>query len=547
MATARQGGQRAVGPDVASVRLKFGGGINSRASAVDIDPRECSDGQNFELQRGNSEMQVRRPVELLGTAPNGLEIRGFVNLLQSDGTITALVQAGGQVYTWDGADGFTALTTVDAASRLRGPLRHSWPLDDLVIVTDLTKTEVVKTWNGTSLSDISFLQSDGSTAFGSSVYAKYCAVEDERVWLANITAGSATPHLIVGSQRGSYTIISVADRPSSSLSNEDPFFLIQPDYRPINGFVEAFGRILTSSENGGIFSLTGTTAQDFAFGQLFPRSGARGTESVAVTGNDVVYGRVGRIESLRDTDRYGDVESNDLSLWISDKVEEYKDWTTVYNSRTQVLYAFPSGGSECFVYFDQLRDTNLSPWSRYTSTAAFDMQPTTVMSMLSPADGLEYVMMGDVSGNVFRMEGSVASTAFPKGDVGGQFVRCERLSGVMSIPEDQQFFDVRGFISHRNQYAATVTLRFEVSGESVFDRELSINVPAVSYETVFGGEVYFNDGSVFGTPFDGRLRRRRFGVAGLGNQLQVRATVESNLPFQIEEIFLEISTATAGA
>ena len=543
MATARQASQRTPTPTVASMRLKFGGGINSRASAVDIDPRECSDGQNFELQRGNSEMRVRRPVELLGTAPNGLEIRGFVNLLKSDGTVTALVQAGGQVYTWDGAETFTALTTVDSASKLRGPLRHAWPLDDLVIVTDLTKTEVVKTWNGTSLSDISFLQSDGSTAFGSNVYAKYCVVEDERVWLGNITAGSNTPHLIVGSQRGSYTIISSSDRPSSSLSDEDPFFLIQPDYRPINGFVSAFGNLLTSSENGGVFTITGSTAQDFAFRQFFPRSGARGNESVVVTGNDVIYGRVGRIESLRDTDRFGDVESNDLSLWISDKVEDYKDWTLAYNVRTQTLYAFPTNGSECFVYFDQMRDTNLSPWSRYTSTANFDMQPTAVMSMLSPADGLEYVIMGDASGNVFRMEGSTGNTSFPKGDVGGQFVRCERLSGVLTIPEDQQFFDVRGFISHRSEYAATVTLRFEVSGESVFDRELTIEIPAVSYDTVFGGEVYFNDGSVFGTAFDGRLRRRRFGVAGLGNQLQVRASVESNLPFQIEEIFLEIAIA----
>ena len=320
---------------------------------------------------------------------------------------------------------------------------------------------------------------------------------------------------------------------------------MQPDYRPINGFVSSFGQIITSSEFGDIFFLQGASAQDFAFRGLYARSGARGAESVVTTANDVVYGRVGRVESVRDTDRFGDVEANDLSLPISDQVESYTSWTLAYNGRTQTLYCFPSGSSEAFVYFDALRGSETSPWSRYTTTADFGMQPTTVMPLVLPSDGLEYIVMGDANGNVFRMEGK--GDGVSDGDVGGQIIRCERLSGVIQIPNGQDMFDIEGHISYRSTVDATITLRFEMGGEAIFDQEIKIELSATTYGTPFGGSVYFGGAYFFGQPFEQRLRRKLFDVAGVGHQAQIRVIAESRKPVQIDEIFLEVSTAEPGA
>ena len=62
-------------------------------------------------------------------------------------------------------------------------------------------------------------------------------------------------------------------------------------------------------------------AQDFEMVSLFPRSGAKGRESLVHAGNDVMYGRQGRIESVGATEQFGDVETNDLSEDISNLIE----------------------------------------------------------------------------------------------------------------------------------------------------------------------------------------------------------------------------------
>jgi hypothetical protein len=54
------------------VKIKFGGGLHTSASADEIDQREAADGQNFLLDLDNRELRNRPPFDLIGTVPNGL-------------------------------------------------------------------------------------------------------------------------------------------------------------------------------------------------------------------------------------------------------------------------------------------------------------------------------------------------------------------------------------------------------------------------------------------------------------------------------------------
>src|SRR3990167_1546263 len=307
-----------IGPEEINVTLKFGGGLHTRASEDEIDAREASAGQNFLLDIENRELRNRPPFDLIGTVSNASEIRGGGSLLKSDGTVSTLFQAGTAVYEWDGLTAFTSKGTVNATAKLRGHWRtHNWTLDDKLLLTDLSLVEVIKEWDGTTLSSTTFTN-QAAAAFGS-FYAKYLTVSNERAVFAHVRDPSQiTPHMMVGSLRGNYTQITVADRPASSLSEEDPFFLLSHDLKPINGLVEAFGSTIISTEKGRLYNLTGSSAKDFAFSDFYPGSAASGVESLSYVGNDIVYGRQGRIESVKDTDRFGDSEADDITAMVAD-------------------------------------------------------------------------------------------------------------------------------------------------------------------------------------------------------------------------------------
>ena len=245
-----------IGPKEDALTLRFGGGLHTRATEADIDQRECAEGVNFELDIQNDSFRPRLPFDLVGTVPNTSEIRGFATLRKSDGSTQLLVQAGNKLYELtypSGVPTFTEKATVSATAKMRGTLQSQWQLDDEVLITDLNLVDPVYYWDGSAAPQaVTFTTEDGSTAFGT-FRARYCIVRDERAFFANTSdAASTTPHLIVGSERSDYTIICVSQRPSSALSEADPFFLIQPDLRYINGLVSAFGIIATSSRDGEI-------------------------------------------------------------------------------------------------------------------------------------------------------------------------------------------------------------------------------------------------------------------------------------------------------
>jgi hypothetical protein len=537
-----------VGPKDVDVVVKFGGGLHTRAPEDEIDDREAADGFNFDLDAENSDLRPRAPFDKIGTAPNAGSILGGGSFRKADGTVKAFFQAGANVYNWDG-DSFDAspvLDTVNASAKLRGHWRsHAWDLDGLLLISDLALLEPVMEWDGTlnaaNWNDVAF-RSSPSTAFGSAVHCKYISVADERVFYSNIKNASTTlGHMLVGSERSDYEEISVSDRPSSALGEGDPFHLLTPDLRKINGFVEAFGARVISTEQGRIFNLTGASAKDFAIDEFYPGSAAAGEESLAYIGTDIIYGRQGRIESVRDTDRFGDTEADDLTRAVLDLVKGYTSWITVYNSRLNRVYLFPSGGSEVWVFDTVMRDSDKSPWMRWRTTHALALMPTFVMSMLDPLDGLEYVFMGDSTGNIYRLEGTGLL-----GDGGTTAISTKWLSKLFSLPLGAKAFKVSGYIKYRRPSAAIdVAIQLEYAGENIGDEAIVVRLPAAGAGTYYGNDQYYSDGEYYGVAFQDRLVRQKIDFpGGDSNEFQVRVTTSSVTPFDVNEIGLRFSATS---
>lgn len=520
--------------------LRFGGGRNTRASEDQISPIECTDGENFVLDPGNGEFRPREAFDLLGTTPNGLEVRGFATLRKTDGTVSMLVQAGGQVYKWDGSS-FSAVGSVNSSAKLRGPAESFWALDDKVLIGDINLAEEVHEWDGTTFQQVDFVETDDS-AFPD-IRAKYILVDNERALYANIYENSANfPHLLVSSQGGSYTRIAPAGgtraRPSDSLSTDDPWFLPMPQLKPINGIVGAFNIVAISQENGDFEKLVGSTSKDFALDKLHPGSAAIGDESVVSTFNDIIYGRSSHIESLLSTEKFGDVEFDDLSFKIADDIKQFNDWCLIYNPRVKRIYCIPKSSSEIHVLHTDFLRSDFSPWSKWTTQHSFSFQPTASMLCRDPIDGLEYVFMGDGNGNLYRLEGSGS------GDGGSADIIARRVSLLTSADLDAQVHGIQGWLTHRKRLANTASLRFLYAGEHVRDETIEVDLEAVTFDTPYGGEVYYGGDYYYGPSEENRLVRKVFSVAGQSNAFQVEIKVEGANEFAIQEVGLRFDQAS---
>jgi hypothetical protein len=516
-------------------KLRFGGGMNTRASSDEIDPRECADGQNFDLDLGNTQFRPRKPFDLVGTAPNAGRINGFAQLIKTDGTISTLIQAAGNVYkvTPDWAT-WTLVGTVSTSARIRGPKTHIWNLDDVVLISDIAGVEPVMQWDGTTLADVYHM-------LGGDFIAKYIHIENERAFFANVTSnGVATPHVVVASARSDYETLSTGTRPSSSIGAADAWFLPMPDLKPINGLAGAYGLLVFSTLRGQMHKLTGTTVSDFEIESLFFGSYADGIESMVVSSNDIIYGRPGRIESLIGTDQFGDVETNDLTIKISNEVASFEGWRMMYSGRHQRVYCQPEDEAVLWVYHLPLAETGLSPWMQWTSSHALGFNPTTMWTMLDVEDGLEYPFMGDASGKVYRLEGSGTT------DGGTANIKAHRTSKLESGPGHAQIYDVQGAVKYRPVIGeeSTLIIQFFWQGASVFDTEIQVTLESAAANAVFGGQFYFGDSDVvFGSHFEGRLARERFVVPGQGNEFQVYTEIDGDAAFQINEIYFGFRAA----
>ena len=207
-----------------------------------------------------------------------------------------------------------------------------------------------------------------------------------------------------------------------------------------------------------------------------------------------------------------------------------------------MAYFFPGGGSHVFALHKPLMAIEgLSPWAKWTTQHAMGFQPTAVMNAFDPSDGIEYVWMGDASGNVYRMEGTGES-----GDGGTANIAVERLSPLVEMPLDEKAYDIEGWIRYKKKnVASTVTLTFEYNGHEVFDESITITVPARTLGPVYGGGSYFGGSGVYyGGEFQKRLNRQKFAPPGAAEEWQVRLKTEGTGDIEVEEIGLRMAAAS---
>ena len=509
--------------------VSFGGGRNTRVRPIDLDISEDAGGINYDLDARGS-FRRRKPFDLVATAPNTAAIRGYAQLVRRDGTLSTLIQAGGTVYSWDGGTGFTSVGTVNTSSRLRGKREANFLLDDEVIITDLAKLTSVKTWNGTTFQDLAH-------NLGGSFYAKYCFVDLERALFANVTSGTDTPHLVVGSKRGEKETLSVTNRPSSALSEEDAFFLPLPNLKPINGFVGALGVIIVSTTEQ-LHVLTGASAQDFMLDDYYFGSGAAGDEAICSIGNDILFGRVGVIESLIDTDRSGDVDTNDVSFLIQPDVENVTSWTLCYDQRQQKAYCIPAGGNRLFMLRKSLIGSGVSPWALWETDHPFSFQTTAVMGMKRPSDGLDAVYLGGPNGEIFQLDGTGDQ------DGGTADITASRVTGMVRIPAGLAG-DFRGLISHSRQLGITANITMRYQGREPYDQTITKVLPGAPLSPVYGTTAHYGTKHYYGSKT--RTGLEHFEIAGNTEQFQIELSITGSDDFDIQDLEIDFGQAPAQA
>jgi hypothetical protein len=194
-----------------------------------------------------------------------------------------------------------------------------------------------------------------------------------------------------------------------------------------------------------------------------------------------------------------------------------------------------------WVLHKSLVGTDVSPWSKWTTAHQIAFQPSAVMSMLDPQDGLEYVFMGDSLGNVYRLEGSGED-----GDAGQVPIRVERTSKMIKAGRDAEWYDFEGWVYFRRGEEITLEISMEFQGVSGYTSTSTVPLKGLEYDTTWGGNFYWGGGSYWGTPFKGRLTRTSFDIPGQSDACQVKVAIEGNDPFQITEIGFRLTGSSKG-
>lgn len=508
--------------------LRFGGGINQLDDEL-VDADECIDGENFLLDSDSRSYRPRPPIDLKATATNAAEIFGIMQLIKRDDTATQLIQAGTTVYDWDYDVNFTSKGTVASNAKLRGTY---WSLDDLLVITDLNKQEVVKTWDGTTFSTLAH----NITAV-TNLYAKYGIVHGGRVWLFNVkTDSSDNPHVILASEYENYDNFDNAQTPDSAvLTYSDPFFMTSKDLKPINGVGLFFDSIVFSTVDGRMFRITGTDATDYAVEEFYSGSSAVGEELMVNAGNDLIYVKTGgAIESLRATNDYGDTSADDLSKWIQDEVRGMADGIAVYDQQRQRVLFFRY--LSVLVLDKYAMTKGRSPWMKWTTqlTTNFD---TSAASYIRDPNGTDYtILFGGPAGQIYDMNGTGA------GDEGSILIKTYRKSKLLTgLPTIDDL--ISGRVHYRRKASQNMDVEFEWSeAYTETTNRLVLKDPLVTVGTVnWGGDLYWggnNYWSSAGTAED-RVSSLGFSAVGKGPSFFVTTKINTNSDFLVLKLETE--------
>jgi hypothetical protein len=533
------------------MRLIFPGGLNELQTPNIF---ECGSGQNFELGLNQTKLIPRSPFDLKGTATNASPINGFLQLVKRDNSETTLVQSGDTVYLWNGASVFTSKGSVSASSRLRDVY---WSLGDYIIITDIAKATVVKQWDGTTFST-------QTTGLGVSLFAKYGVVKDGRVWLANVTTNTDTPHLIVASKFEVPTSYDTSVRGgpeetggASFATGTEAFYILSPDLKPINGMVLFYDQLVISTEGGRLYRLSGSDASTYKFEEFYAGSAATGTESIANIGNDVIYMRQGgKIDLFSATVESGDVATDDVSRWIPTTTKDLTGAIIAYDQKNQKVFFFVA--DKVLVLFKylltgrasvfQTQAPQLSPWSIYKTAQAFGFNTNAAKYMKMPGSQVFTVYFGDSVGRIFNMNGTgtgdagssnisvLRRTRYIYDGEGGDKNGAGALNLMKSI--------LRGLIQYRRvELACDVTISFDWGDEyNVSSSVITLKgAPTAFGGNYWGNTKYWSDASTFwseGLAFLQKISNQSFSPTGKGPGFFCSVSLDTTTNFQIDSIDL---------
>lgn len=594
--------------------LTFAAGINENQTP---DINEASSGYNFELGARQTKFIPRACYDIEGVTPNVGKITGILQLVKRDLTKTSLVCSGDTIYQWFGgsntalngttSNGTKIITGLSSTTSLRvgqlatgtgigaapnpiatidsptqvtltvnstasatvaitftsfvskgtvivdALLRDTyWSLGEYLVISDVGLKNVVKKWDGATFGDMP------TGLGGTSFYAKYSVVHLNRVWYFNVTAGSATPHLIVASTFENPAIINITNRGGPAdvgggtfSTGLEPFYLVTPDLKPING-VSVFQNILIiSTVDGKLYKLIGTDSKTFTFVDFYVGSAAIGNESIQNIGNDVVYIRKGgNINMLSSVQSFGDVKSNDVSRWIPNTVKNINDSLIVYDQSNQKVYFFIA--NKVLVLFkdilfggntDQAVNSGLSPWSIYTTLHANQFNTKAAKYMQHP-DSTDYsVYWGDTNGNVYDINGVGLY-----GDAGVYEIDCKRVSRLIDVeilkPFPYNESNLLGKLQFRRKAAdCQMTIAFQWSDEFNTSYSLvtlkgpsiaSLNGSYWNRANYWGGGSYWNNGNTL----TNAISHQTFSPTGKGAGFYITMQATTKSAYQVDHLEL---------
>ena len=355
--------------------------------------------------------------------------------------------------------------------------------------------------------------------------------------MANVTtATTANPHMLVASafeDRESYDTSARGGAGGFTTGNE-AFFLLTPDFKPINGMVAFQQDIVISTEGGKLYRLVGDDASNYRFVDYYAGSAAIGDNAFVNAGNDVYYMRAGGIiESLRSTDRYGDVGTDDISLKVQDSVADQISTRIIYDQSNNKILFFLA--SKILVLFKDLLGGELSPWSSYKTAHASSFNTSAARYMQNPDPLIltNSVFFGDDSGNLYNLNGVGVN-----GDAGTTDIQTIRKLPLQGFTYDEI---LKGRIFYRRKGQCDLNISFEWGDErTTTDLLISLKGTVGKSGNFYGGEQYYGGDFFYNEGLGGAGAPVSKGFSAVGQGSSVFATLDITTSETFEIDFLQI-------
>lgn len=526
-----------------ALKITFPGGLDENETPHITEAAVGS--YNFDLATHQDILSPRRPFDLKGTATNAGDITGFAQLVKTDNTQSTLVVAGTVVYQWDGTT-FTSKGSVTAPAKLRDV---TWSLGNYILMTDISLNNVIKKWDGTTLSD-------ATTGIGSALYAKYGIAFNGRIWLFNLKIGTTVyPHMMVVSAFEDPTTFSNTQRAVTGTftTGLEAFYMLTTDLKPINGVVLFQNTLIISTDKGKLHVIGGTDAKTYNWTDFYDGSSAVGDEGMVNIGNDVMYTRQGgNITALSAVQAFGDVKAEDLSRWIPASVSNLQNSIACYDQINQKILFFTDVGNVLAFYKDLVYSlpgesavnvVRQSPWSKYRTNHPSNFNTKAVKYMYFPGTTDYSVFFGDASGHIFDLNGT------SNGDANTYPIDVVRNSKLINDADLQPWPFEDQIIDGEVQYRR-IAPQFDLSVSFTWFDEYNTSVsvipikgpPAGTAGAYWGGAIYWG-GPVYwgqGFSFANVVSHQSFSPTGKGPGFSMSIKCSTLGKFEIDNISLYV-------